>query len=194
MARVISRPAVASRARYSSTVRSRPLTSVSMFRSSSCAGAGVASAGKSISTISSFALADIAVIGGRGRERSALLNRVGIGPWRTRRFTGEYDRIEDVLETLGFAARYRYDAGGQTTLNSNGNVDIDDLRTKAAQAGNRLAATMITYPSTHGVFEEAVVEICCIIHDHGGQVYVDGANLNALVGLAQPCKIGRAHV
>ena len=73
---------------------------------------------------------------------------------------------------------------------SNGNVDIDDLRTKAAQAGNRLAATMITYPSTHGVFEEAVVEICGIIHDHGGQVYVDGANLNALVGLAQPGKFG----
>ena len=73
---------------------------------------------------------------------------------------------------------------------SHGNVDIDDLRTKAAQAGERLAATMITYPSTHGVFEEAVVEICGIIHDHGGQVYVDGANLNALVGLAQPGKFG----
>ena len=72
----------------------------------------------------------------------------------------------------------------------NGNVDIDDLRSKAEQAGSRLAATMITYPSTHGVFEQAIVDICSIIHEHGGQVYVDGANLNALVGLAQPGKFG----
>jgi glycine dehydrogenase len=73
---------------------------------------------------------------------------------------------------------------------ANGNVDIEDLRAKASQAGATLAATMITYPSTHGVFEEAVVEICAIVHEHGGQVYVDGANLNALVGLAQPGKFG----
>jgi glycine dehydrogenase len=71
-----------------------------------------------------------------------------------------------------------------------GNVDVADLRTKAAAAGERLAAAMVTYPSTHGVFEEAIREICEVVHQHGGQVYVDGANLNALVGMAQPGKFG----
>ena len=72
----------------------------------------------------------------------------------------------------------------------NGNVDIADLLNKADLAGDKLAAIMVTYPSTHGVFEEAISEICGIIHQHGGQVYVDGANLNALVGTAQPGKFG----
>ena len=72
----------------------------------------------------------------------------------------------------------------------NGNIDVDDLRLQAQKAGNMLAATMVTYPSTHGVFEEAITEICAIIHDNGGQVYVDGANMNALVGTAQPGKFG----
>ena len=72
----------------------------------------------------------------------------------------------------------------------NGNIDVADLEAKAAAAGDTLAATMVTYPSTHGVFEEAITRICAIIHEHGGQVYVDGANLNALVGLAQPGKFG----
>ena len=72
----------------------------------------------------------------------------------------------------------------------NGNVDLDDLRAKAGEHADRLAALMITYPSTHGVFEEAIVEICQIVHDHGGQVYMDGANLNALVGVAQPGQFG----
>lgn len=71
-----------------------------------------------------------------------------------------------------------------------GNVDVDDLREKINQVGDQLAALMITYPSTHGVFETAVTEICALVHDAGGQVYVDGANLNALVGLAQPGKFG----
>ena len=71
-----------------------------------------------------------------------------------------------------------------------GNVDLDDLRSKATAAGERLAAVMVTYPSTHGVFEEAIRDICEIVHDLGGQVYVDGANLNALVGLAQPGRFG----
>ena len=65
-----------------------------------------------------------------------------------------------------------------------GNVDLEDLRAKADKHSDNLAALMITYPSTHGVFEEAIVEICDLIHAHGGQVYVDGANLNALVGLS----------
>jgi glycine dehydrogenase len=72
----------------------------------------------------------------------------------------------------------------------NGNVDIEDLKSKATLAGDKLAAIMVTYPSTHGVFEEAISDICEIIHQHGGQVYVDGANLNALVGTAQPGKFG----
>jgi glycine dehydrogenase len=71
-----------------------------------------------------------------------------------------------------------------------GNVDLEDLRQKAQAAGSTLAATMVTYPSTHGVFEEGISEICAIIHDNGGQVYVDGANLNALVGTAQPGRFG----
>ena len=71
-----------------------------------------------------------------------------------------------------------------------GNVDVADLQAKAAAAGSRLAALMVTYPSTHGVFEAAIGELCRIVHDHGGQVYVDGANLNALVGLAQPGRFG----
>jgi len=67
-----------------------------------------------------------------------------------------------------------------------GNVDVDDLRAKAAEHAEDLAALMVTYPSTHGVFEERITEICDVVHEHGGQVYVDGANLNALVGVARP--------
>lgn len=73
---------------------------------------------------------------------------------------------------------------------SNGNVDIKDLKAKAAIHSNDLAAIMITYPSTHGVFEESITDICDIIHQHGGQVYLDGANLNAMVGIAAPGKFG----
>jgi glycine dehydrogenase len=72
----------------------------------------------------------------------------------------------------------------------NGDVDLEDFREKAVAAGYRLAACMITYPSTHGVFEETVKEVCKITHDHGGQVYIDGANMNALVGLVKPGEIG----
>ena len=71
-----------------------------------------------------------------------------------------------------------------------GNIDIDDLKAKAEQHGADLAALMFTYPSTHGVFEEGAKDICAIVHGHGGQVYFDGANLNALVGLARPGDIG----
>jgi glycine dehydrogenase len=71
-----------------------------------------------------------------------------------------------------------------------GNVDLDDLRAKATEHGERLAALMVTYPSTHGVYEASIVEICDLIHEHGGQVYLDGANLNALVGVAQPGAFG----
>ncbi len=71
-----------------------------------------------------------------------------------------------------------------------GNIDVADMCAKAQAAGANLAAAMVTYPSTHGVFEEAIREICDIVHEHGGQVYVDGANLNALVGMARPGKFG----
>jgi glycine dehydrogenase len=71
-----------------------------------------------------------------------------------------------------------------------GNVDIADLREKAQRHSEELAAVMVTYPSTHGVFEEGIREICQIVHQYGGQVYVDGANMNALVGLAAPGEFG----
>ncbi len=71
-----------------------------------------------------------------------------------------------------------------------GNVDVADLRDKAAAHGDSLAAIMITYPSTHGVFEECVREICDVVHEHGGQVYMDGANMNAQVGLCRPGDLG----
>ena len=72
----------------------------------------------------------------------------------------------------------------------NGNIDTSDLKTKAEQNMNNLAAFMVTYPSTHGVFEEAIGEMCDIIHKNGGQVYMDGANLNAMVGLCYPADFG----
>ncbi len=71
-----------------------------------------------------------------------------------------------------------------------GNVDLDDLKVKALAAGDKLSCLMATYPSTHGVYEEGIVEICEVVHQHGGQVYMDGANLNAQVGLARPADIG----
>ncbi len=71
-----------------------------------------------------------------------------------------------------------------------GNIDVADLQAKLEAGGDRVAAIMVTYPSTHGIFEEAIGEICAAVHDAGGQVYVDGANLNALVGVARPGRFG----
>jgi len=71
-----------------------------------------------------------------------------------------------------------------------GSIDVADLEAKAAAAGDQLAALMVTYPSTHGVFEEGIQDICAIVHRHGGQVYMDGANMNAQVGLTSPATIG----
>ncbi|MCC5606439.1 aminomethyl-transferring glycine dehydrogenase [Nostoc sp. CHAB 5834] len=73
---------------------------------------------------------------------------------------------------------------------SQGNIDVDDLKTKAEKHSNELAALMVTYPSTHGVFEEPIQEICAVVHSHGGQVYMDGANMNAQVGICRPGDIG----
>lgn len=71
-----------------------------------------------------------------------------------------------------------------------GNIDVDDLQAKAAKHSEKLAALMVTYPSTHGVFEEAIQEICAVVHGHGGQVYMDGANMNAQVGICRPGDFG----
>ncbi|MCC5656193.1 aminomethyl-transferring glycine dehydrogenase [Nostoc sp. XA010] len=71
-----------------------------------------------------------------------------------------------------------------------GNIDVDDLKAKAEKHSNELAALMVTYPSTHGVFEEPIQEICAVVHSHGGQVYMDGANMNAQVGICRPGDIG----
>ena len=72
----------------------------------------------------------------------------------------------------------------------NGDIDVDDLRAKAQQHKDTLSSLMVTYPSTHGVFETTIKEVCQIIHDHGGMVYMDGANMNAQVGLCRPGDIG----
>jgi glycine dehydrogenase len=76
------------------------------------------------------------------------------------------------------------------TCDDHGNVALDDLKTKLEANKGKVAALMITYPSTHGVFEESIIEICQLTHDHGGQVYMDGANMNAQVGLTSPGRIG----
>ena len=73
---------------------------------------------------------------------------------------------------------------------AHGNIDVEDLRSKAGQNSASLAALMVTYPSTHGIFEESIRAICAIVHEHGGQVYMDGANMNAMVGLCRPGDIG----
>ena len=73
---------------------------------------------------------------------------------------------------------------------SDGNIDLDDLRDKAGQYRERLSALMITYPSTHGVYEAGFHDICALVHEYGGQVYLDGANMNALVGIARPAEMG----
>lgn len=78
----------------------------------------------------------------------------------------------------------------EVASDNKGNIDVEDLREKAERYQEELAALMITYPSTHGVFEEDVVNICAIVHQHGGQVYMDGANMNAQVGFLQPAKLG----
>ncbi|BAJ03501.1 aminomethyl-transferring glycine dehydrogenase [Shewanella violacea] len=77
-----------------------------------------------------------------------------------------------------------------TACDKDGNIDMEDLKTKAAEVADNLSCIMVTYPSTHGVYEETIGEICEVIHQHGGQVYLDGANMNAQVGLTSPGSIG----
>jgi len=77
-----------------------------------------------------------------------------------------------------------------TATDDEGDIDLDDLAAKASEHSERLAAAMVTYPSTHGVFEEGIRRLTAIVHEHGGQVYVDGANLNAMIGLSKPSELG----
>src|SRR5205085_9769903 len=77
-----------------------------------------------------------------------------------------------------------------TKTDANGNVDVADLKARVQEHSANLAALMVTYPSTHGVFEEEIKAICAMVHEHGGQVYMDGANMNAQVGLCRPGDIG----
>jgi glycine dehydrogenase len=111
------------------------------------------------------------------------------------RSRGDHDRTVCLIPSSahGTNAASAVMAGFQVVVvacDEHGNVDLDDLRAKVAAAADRLGAIMVTYPSTHGVFEEAITEICALVHDAGGQVYVDGANLNALVGVAKPGHFG----
>ncbi|HET9714901.1 MAG TPA: aminomethyl-transferring glycine dehydrogenase [Pseudolabrys sp.] len=111
------------------------------------------------------------------------------------RSRGEGDRIVCLIpeSAHGTNPASAHMAGMQVVVvrcNGNGNIDVEDLRRKAREHAARLAAVMITYPSTHGVFEEEVRTICDIVHSCGGQVYLDGANLNAQVGLARPADYG----
>ena len=108
---------------------------------------------------------------------------------------GENDRVVCLIpeSAHGTNAASAVMAGMEVVVvatDDSGNVDLGDLEAKADSNGDRLAAAMITYPSTHGVFEPGVDKLCEIVHSHGGQVYVDGANLNALVGLARPGDFG----
>ena len=108
---------------------------------------------------------------------------------------GDHDRVACLIPSSahGTNAASAVMAGMKVVVvacDAKGNVDLGDLHAKIEANADRLAAIMVTYPSTHGVFEEQIREICAQVHDHGGQVYVDGANLNALVGLAQPGKFG----
>ena len=108
---------------------------------------------------------------------------------------GDQDRVVCLIPSSahGTNAASAVMAGMEVVVvacDDNGNVDLADLETKIATYGGRLAALMVTYPSTHGVFEEEITRICDLVHDAGGQVYLDGANLNAMVGLARPGAFG----
>ena len=111
------------------------------------------------------------------------------------RSRGDEERIVCLIPSSahGTNAASAVMAGMQVVVvrcDDHGNVDLGDLKAKIDAAGERLAAIMVTYPSTHGVFETEISDLCAMVHDAGGQVYVDGANLNALVGLAKPGKFG----
>ena len=126
-----------------------------------------------------------------------VAGRAGRACWRSGPTTGPTVRRPPGLPDPGQRPRderrergHGRHAGGRGQTADDGTIDLDDLRAKVAAHAEELAAMMVTYPSTHGVFEETISELCALVHDAGGQVYVDGANLNALVGLAQPGRFG----
>lgn len=118
---------------------------------------------------------------------------MAISAWHRAQGQGERDLCLIPASAHGTNPASAQMAGMQVCVvacDKSGNVDIEDLRAKLAQHGDRLAAIMVTYPSTHGVFEEHITEICRLVHESGGQVYLDGANMNAQLGLARPGQYG----
>jgi len=126
-------------------------------------------------------------------SQGELAGLLAIRAWQRARGQGQRDVCLIPESAHGTNPASAHLAGLQVVAvacDSAGNVDLADLEAKATRHADRLSTLMVTYPSTHGVFEEAIVPICELVHRHGGQVYVDGANLNALVGLAAPGRFG----
>jgi glycine dehydrogenase len=145
---------------------------------------------RALAEITGYAAVSLQPNAGSQGELAGLL---AIRSWHRSR--GDVDRTVCLIPSSahGTNAASAVMAGMRVVVvacDDDGNVEVDDLRAKLAAHGSELAALMITYPSTHGVFEEAVVEICDLVHAAGGQVYLDGANLNAMVGVARPGRFG----
>ncbi len=140
--------------------------------------------------ITGFAAVSLQPNAGSQGEYAGLLV---IRAWHASRGEGRRDVCLVPASAHGTNPASAVMAGMQVVVvgcDAHGNVDVEDLRAKAFAHRDRLAALMVTYPSTHGVFEERIREICAIVHECGGQVYMDGANLNALVGIARPAELG----
>jgi glycine cleavage system P protein (glycine dehydrogenase) len=140
--------------------------------------------------ITGFAACSLQPNAGSQGEYSGLMV---LRAWHKHRGEGERDVCLIPVSAHGTNPASAVMAGMKVVVvacDAHGNVELGDLRAKAQAHRDRLAALMITYPSTHGVFEEEIVEICRIVHEHGGQVYMDGANMNAQVGLCRPGDFG----
>ena len=143
-----------------------------------------------LSEITGFAACSLQPNAGSQGEYTGLLV---IRAWHRARGDGHRDVCLIPVSAHGTNPASAVMAGMKVVVvacDANGNVDLPDLRAKASAHRDRLAALMVTYPSTHGVFEEGIREICGIVHEHGGQVYLDGANMNAQVGLCRPGDYG----
>jgi glycine dehydrogenase len=143
-----------------------------------------------LKALTGFAAVSLQPNAGSQGEYSGLL---AIRAWHHSRGEGERDVCLIPASAHGTNPASATMAGYRVVVvgcDADGNVDLADLRSKATQHREKLAALMITYPSTHGVFEPAVMEICRVVHEAGGQVYMDGANMNAQVGLTSPARIG----
>ncbi|HEX2747008.1 MAG TPA: aminomethyl-transferring glycine dehydrogenase, partial [Verrucomicrobiales bacterium] len=143
-----------------------------------------------LAVITGFAAVSVAPNAGSQGEYAGLL---AIREWHISRNDAHRDICLIPVSAHGTNPASAVMAGMKVVAvkcDASGNIDIDDLRARAEEHAANLAALMITYPSTHGVFEEGIRDICAIIHEHGGQVYMDGANMNAQVGLTSPGLIG----